>query len=374
MNGHFKLQTHPNNILTILDSRMLADARGKGDPAADEYMADVMASPGFDPSQLRDLANLAEIYPLPPELEALLENPMELPAWADHGKLVRAQQYYAQNSISYGFVLLIYSLPLMFAWGTGGAQTLVMNQDLLVDYRRRVHYTLDFLNTVFAPGAFSAGGKAGSAILRVRLMHAYVRAKALKACQWQPEWGAPVNQEKIIATALSFSLVAVKGMRRLGWRVKVEDEDALLHFWRVVAVLLGVEESFAQFDIKNADQIWNECAKDHFCRTNAGVKLVHAHFNFIGSLTSPATARALTTLTEILVGESIAENLALPRSKRIHTWLWRGIIATRKASGGLELPTSVYMPKLEDVAKHLHKKISQYDPAAHHNAYASRHH
>ena len=77
------------------------------------------------------------------------------------------------------------------------------------------------------------GGRGFEACLRVRLLHASVRAR-LAGRGWDAAaYGVPVNQEDMAATLLAFSYNVLVGVELLkGRRLSPADEDAYLHLWR----------------------------------------------------------------------------------------------------------------------------------------------
>ena len=76
-------------------------------------------------------------------------------------------------------------------------------------------------------------------VLGVRLLHASVRVRLLasvgKEGGWDTAaWGVPINQEDLAATALSFSVLMLMGMERVGLSRDWSASSDFLYLWKVV--------------------------------------------------------------------------------------------------------------------------------------------
>jgi ER-bound oxygenase mpaB/B'/Rubber oxygenase, catalytic domain len=78
--------------------------------------------------------------------------------------------------------------------------------------------------------------------VRVRLIHAQVRRLLLESGQSNADaWGAPINQCHMAGTNLMFSVGVLDGLSRLGYRFDRLEREAVVHLWRYVGYLLGVD-------------------------------------------------------------------------------------------------------------------------------------
>jgi hypothetical protein len=80
-------------------------------------------------------------------------------------------------------------------------------------------------------------------------MHAAVRLLVRRrgwddACD-----GVPVNQQQLLGTMLAFSCVVTDALRAIGLEVRDDEAEAWFHLWRVVGVLLGIEEANLPADL-----------------------------------------------------------------------------------------------------------------------------
>ena len=78
--------------------------------------------------------------------------------------------------------------------------------------------------------------------MRVRIMHVFLRHRITRHPQWNlAAWGKPINQAEATITLLSGGYGAGLGMHKLGYRSTTADIDAMMHFWRYVGHLMGVQ-------------------------------------------------------------------------------------------------------------------------------------
>ena len=58
---------------------------------------------------------------------------------------------------------------------------------------------------------------------------------------WDPDWGVPINQEDLAGTLMTFSIVVLDSLRKLGVSISDEEPDAYFHAWNCVGHVLGVD-------------------------------------------------------------------------------------------------------------------------------------
>src|ERR1700716_1389895 len=86
-------------------------------------------------------------------------------------------------------------------------------------------------------------------------MHAAVRNLAGQSPQWNQAWDVPINQEDLAATLMSFSWIAIDGLRKLGIELTSEEQIAWLHCWQVIGGQLGLRDDVIPADIDSAEAL-----------------------------------------------------------------------------------------------------------------------
>ena len=177
-----------------------------------------------------------------------------LPDWADSRQLLAGIAFFAKYAQAIMNMFGLLSLPYCYA-GANGAMVLYLSDRMRGDVGKRLIETGEFVWDVMAPNAFEKDGNGFAAILKVRLMHAAVRFYTLKNINWNNAYGYPVNQEDMAGTNLSFSLIVVRGLRKFGFSVSYEEQQAFMHLWNVIGALLGVNPDLLPDDGKQTFEL-----------------------------------------------------------------------------------------------------------------------
>lgn len=310
------METEENRIDTLLRAM-----RTEADPPADRVLAALVAEGGVGAANAalgrfsRDDISLAE--GAPPVLAAFLSEQGVLPAWADAGKIRRAQLLFTAQGPDFGLVLMAQSLPSLYAGGYGGAQTLYSTGQLTRHFRRRASQTLRFILDIMEPGKLEPGGKGIASILKVRLMHAAIRHYIRQSGIWTGKteaWGEPINQVELAGTMLAFSSIALDGLRKLGLKISSEDQECYLHAWRVIATILGIRAELLPADMAKARALWRRIAETQFTASPEGKELARDHLEFLKELMPGKILDGFPpTLMYFLMGRKLAcGQLGLP--------------------------------------------------------------
>ena len=123
-------------------------------------------------------------------------------------------------------------------------QTLVLTGALAKGAQRRVAETTKWWIDVTREGGLARSQPGWQTTIRVRVIHAMLR----KRVHAMPEWdeaalGLPINQGDMQATYLGFSVIFLLGQRVLGVKLTEQEAHAIMHLWRYIGWLMGVEEN-----------------------------------------------------------------------------------------------------------------------------------
>jgi len=248
-------------------------------------------------------------------LKDFLEATSQLPPWADPKAMTRAGRFYKANESAILLCLGLYSLPYCYA-AADGAKVLYYSSRMREGIGKRLSETASFVSEVSRPNAFSADGKAFRSIQKVRLMHALSRHYVSQQPFWSSSWGKPVNQEDMAGTNLAFSLIVLRGLRKLGLDVQKQAAQDFLHLWRVIGFLMGVNSELLPIDAREAIQLEKQIIKRHFRKSVEGIELTKSLSGFMneqlrqGKFELPAEA-----VMTFLLGDQISSMLDLKRPK-----------------------------------------------------------
>jgi hypothetical protein len=223
----------------------LGAALWRGDPLADD-VATWLRQEGMATARAtleRAIEQGLDAVPEAPEvLRRFIQAVERTPDWVDQAQLAQGARF-IQSTGQYG-MLVLRDAGLMAGYQASAInQTLVMTGSLQRGAQRRVAETTSWWLDCIADGGLHRHGSGFKTTLRVRAMHALVRQNLLRRPDWNSaEYGLPINQVDMQATYLGFSVVHLMALRVTGVVVSRSDAQAMVHFWRYLGWLMGVEE------------------------------------------------------------------------------------------------------------------------------------
>lgn len=214
------------------------EAMWDGDPLADAVVADGGA--GLVRRAIAEGIDALDAPPAP--LVALFTEIDAPPAWWDVDRCDRAAAHLARQGREYGLVLGAASL-------LAGAQNAVAGKPLTFtgryagDAAVRSIEVGDWLTAVTTPGGMLRDGAGFERTVRVRMIHAHVRAHLSRHPDWDAAaWGVPIPQPYMAFTLAEFCSVALRAMAQLGARYSDAERDDIVHLWRCVGWLVGLDD------------------------------------------------------------------------------------------------------------------------------------
>lgn len=302
-----------------------------GDPLADALVAHFKVMPGGGGRALLDraLAHGIDAIPDPPgPLVALFAQVDREPIWLDRDKLALACR--VSRRVGAWGELSLRNLSLMGGYlGAAAAKPLVFTGQLERVTPRRLVETGKFWMDVTAVGGLERFADGFQSSVRVRVMHAQVRAMLLASGKWDPAWGHPLNQADSMATILEFSSIYLFGLRALGFLFSKREREAIVHLWRYVGYLMGVDERIlptCEDDANRAMYLMSATIPPSDDDTRAlGTALADVPLHVAGEhWLSRRLARVERTLrigyTRYVLGDRAGDALGLPRTAAKYLW------------------------------------------------------
>jgi hypothetical protein len=286
----------------------------RGDPLADAVVDNGAAM------VRRAIAGGIEALPNPPAaLVALFAELDRRPDWFDGDRCDRAAGHLTRHSREYGFVLGSASL-------LAGAQNSIAGKPLALTGRYAGNAALrsievgSWLAAVTTPGGLDRGADGFEQTVRVRMIHAHVRAQLAPHGDWDTAaWGLPIPQSYMAFTLAEFCSVALGAMRQLGVRYRDAELDDIHHLWRCVGHLVGVDDDFLPVTANDYARIEDLYALTAVGADDGDRKFVAALTDFqAGELARYVPSRwarpLIHGLQRAFVGDAIADDLAIPQT------------------------------------------------------------
>lgn len=223
----------------------LGQAHWRGDPPADAVI-DWMHTEGLERSWPKVNAaltcGLGAVAEEDAALRAYLQHTSQTPTWLDRARMRRGAQV-LQTTGLHGMMVLRDAALMAGYQASAINQTLVLTGALSGSAHKRVAETAAWWLACTADGGMAVEAEGHRQTVRVRLMHALVRRRLTCSPQWDADWlGLPINQVDMQATYLAFCAVQLLGLRMTGMLISEEDADAVMHLWRLIGWLMGVED------------------------------------------------------------------------------------------------------------------------------------
>ncbi|MEU5881165.1 oxygenase MpaB family protein [Spirillospora sp. NPDC047279] len=301
-----------------------------GDPLAAGVAEMIARMPGQSGRRLFERALQGGIDSLddpPRELLDLFTEVDAVPYWVDLDLLDRGARVVSRTGL-FGLTMVMPCASLYGGYLASRAnKTLVRTGDLSTMAPRRLAETASWWVDVTSPGGMGRSGAGFKNTLRVRIMHAQVRAAMNERDDWDHDaWDAPINQIQLTGTLLLFSLVMLLASRGLGLRFTAADRAAVLHLWRYVGHLLGVHPDLLPATEADAWRLlWLE-ARTEYLPDEDSRRLADSLMNAAAPLLLPpwlkhsALARRVLTnylmsYSRLILGKRNADYLGAPDSR-----------------------------------------------------------
>ncbi len=181
----------------------------------------------------------------PAALRAFFAHVQTAPDWVDLEMCDRGARVYRRFGRNASDVLL--QLGLIGGYRFGGPVDLLAQTGGLraATAKRRLGETQTWAIAVGQDGGMGRFGDGWKLTVHVRLMHALVNDSFERNGRWDIErWGLPINQADLASTLNLFSGALMMGVRALGVPINRADAHALMHLWRYVGWLIGVDDDW----------------------------------------------------------------------------------------------------------------------------------
>lgn len=289
--------------------------RARADPLADAAIAALSTRPGPPQTVLERVRQGA--LEGDPALAAFVAATDHPPPWADFAGMEAGRQAAMRHAPLTFLVLLTDSLLESFAIAHG-AKVLARTGRLERDTIARLYETAAMVRDLLLEDGALPRHAGHTALLRVRLLHAYVRRFVSHSPHWDSAlYGQPVNQMDMAHTLMMFSLVLARGIEALGAQLTNAEKDSWCQLWRYAGYMLGVEPDVLFTNLDEERALYAQIRAHHYGPDDVSRSLA---FSVLDSLSGEPPfflpKQALYAIARKLLGDSLADDFHLPRSRR----------------------------------------------------------
>ncbi|MEV6643418.1 oxygenase MpaB family protein [Amycolatopsis sp. NPDC051371] len=255
-------------------------------------------------------------------LKAFFDEVDAKPYWVDDERLERGAK-----AITRAGLLGLFPLGDMSLMGgylaSRATKSLVGTGEIEYKATRRLVETAAWWIDVTTPGALKHGAQGYASALRIRLVHAHVRAAMNRRDDWDYDaWDRPVNQVQTAGTLLLFSLVYVFGTQLLGLRYSARERGDILHLWRYIGWLMGVDDELLPTSEEDAWRLLWLLAATEFIPDDDSKRLAKALIEAnaavgegrgaVGKVLSHVSVAVHSSISRLVLGKRNADFLGLP--------------------------------------------------------------
>ena len=305
----------------------------KGDPLADDLVDHFgRMRPGKGYSMLMQAIHggINSVENPPDPLVALFEHLDHVPFWVDWERMNLASAKMMRNALLPAMSFAVYALPHTYLATSN--KPLVFSTALLNKTAQRYATTTRFITEVFMPGSLRRDADGFKFAVVTRMLHARIRRQILNSGKWNPTIGLPLNQAHMAIGTITFSLLVLDGMRRLGGRFSKRELESVLLVWRYVAYLFGISsemlhtsEAEARHLMEVAYSLEFDPDEDSKRLCKALIEAAPEFMKIKSDFTARMFVRILYSLSRRLLGDSLANRLGYPGEK--HRALCSALIA-----------------------------------------------
>ncbi|MEM8894605.1 MAG: hypothetical protein AAGC88_08510, partial [Bacteroidota bacterium] len=137
----------------------------------------------------------------------------------------------------------------------------------------------------------------------------------LKSKDWSVDFGTPVNQEDMAGTNLAFSLISVRGLRKLGYQIESDQAWQFISMWNNIGKLLGIDPSLLPTNSREAFNQDKAIARRNFRKSDEGVSLTKALHDYMRTNFKGQPSIDPSAITAYLTGNEVAQILEINQGK-----------------------------------------------------------
>lgn len=322
--GVFRLATRlfaPGDVrATAGQVRRFREFAQAEDPLADAVVRATSTDPGARKQLERALREGSGIATGP--VRDFIQSVETTPYWLDRKRVEQGAKAITRTGLLGLFPLGDMSLMGGYL-ASRATKTLVGTGEIEHMAPQRLMETAAWWIDVTTPGNLKPRAAGYTAAIRVRLVHAHVRAAMNRRRDWDYEaWDRPVNQVQTVGTLLLFSQVFVIGTRLLGIRYTDRERADILHLWRYVGWLMGVDEELLPADEDDAWRLLWLLASTEFVPDEDSKRLANALLRTyaapgegrgpFGKVLGHVATRVHSSISRLVLGSTNADFLELP--------------------------------------------------------------
>lgn len=325
------------------NTTFLDELRRQGDDGADEAVRRILANEESGPLEMlfeeMDVNDAIPAVTLFPEAGDFFRTTDELPPGIDLDRMKRGEEIFWRHAYGIALALLAKVLPERHAAPSMAVLLRTFASSRLRMYRR-LFDTLQLALNVSSCTGFGPGGRALISAQKLRLLHSAIRHVVRRTKpEFERRYGAPVNQEDMIAIIVGSSFAVLQGLRSLGIGLQKNAEEDFYYVWKVFGLLIGIHPPGDPWsmdhlppDLAAAELFYRNYGYRHYvpaALNPEGVALAEANLGFLRLMVpQPHRSLGFAVVSRIamqeLMGEDACRRVGVTpvRAHDLRKWLY----------------------------------------------------
>ena len=195
--------------------------------------------------------------------------------------------------------------------------------------KRRLQQNNRQMMDIFFPGGLHRDGDGWKLSMRIRFIHARIRALLAKSDDWNHEaWGSPVSAAHLGFAISVFSKRLLEYSALLGARLNKEEQKSVLSIWRYTGYLMGIPETILYTNEAEAIKIRKigyMCEPPPDADSVVVANMLIQSIPSVAGITDPVEKENLMTLayrlSRALIGNKLANEFQYPKLSTTGTLL-----------------------------------------------------
>ncbi len=195
--------------------------------------------------------------------------------------------------------------------------------------KRRLQQNNRHMMDIFFPSGLHRDGDGWKLSMRIRFIHARIRALLAKSDDWNYEaWGSPVSAAHLGFAISVFSKRLLEYSALVGARLSKEEQTSVLSIWRYTGYLMGIPETILYTNDADAIKIRKigyMCEPPPDADSIAVANMLIQAIPSVAGITDPVEKKNLMTLayrlSRALIGNKLANEFQYPKMSTTGTLL-----------------------------------------------------
>lgn len=312
-----------------------------GDPVADMMVSDLSNLPKEDSEKwvrrILSGSDLETLKQAPASVSTFHETCIAPPDWLNLEKFAPGNSMFFRNAR-----LILASLTggvLIEGFTTSIARSFFLTGRLRDQGVRRLKQNNRHMLEIFTPGGLEPYNDGWAHSVRLRLVHARVRALLANSRDWDTDaLGTPINAAQLGFALSAFSARLLHHLKRLGGTVTASEREGFMAVWRYSGHLMGVPDDMLYTDEKDALDLFMVGKLCEPPPSMESIVLASSLLNSAPLLVGLTEARArqkladyITHVSRAMIGNDLADQLMYPKGRTLGT-LWQFRMLQRLSS------------------------------------------